>query len=258
MARLTIKPSTSFERNSINVLSLLTVLLGGLLFATGCNSVQNQQLNAEGVSLYRQGAFPQAAEKFQEAIAKKPESPDAYYNLAASLHQNGKRYNRPDDLRQAEHYYNQCLEHDDDHIECYRGLAVLLKETNRSDAAYRLLNNWSNGSPDNPNPRIELARLLEEENRPDQAKAQLVQALTINPNEPRALAALGRLRDQSGDYQQAMQNYQRSLAANPNQPQVAARVAALQTATGNSATATASPTNTRMANGWQSATSSRY
>lgn len=239
--------------------ALLGLMGATFLGAVGCNSVQNQTLNAEGVSLYRQGAFPQAADKFQQAIAKKPNSADGYYNLAASLHQTGTRGNRPDDLRQAELYYNQCLERNNDHIECYRGLAVLLKETQRPDAAYRLLNNWGNGSPKNPNPKIELARLLEEEQRPEQAKAQLVAALTINPNEPRALAALGRLRDQSGNHQQALQNYQRSLAANSNQPQLAARVATLQSAigAGTGPLMTTGGGNTRLANQWQSAPATR-
>lgn len=242
---------------SRTLLGLMALL--GMAIASGCNSVQNQTLNAEGVSLYRQGAYPQAAQKFEQAIAKKPDSADGYYNLAASLHQTGIRNNRPDDLRQAELYYNQCLERKEDHTECYRGLAVLLKETNRSDAAYRLLNNWGTGSPQNPNPKIELARLLEEENRVDQAKAQLVAALTVDPNEPRALAALGRLRDQAGDYQQAIQNYQRSLAVNPNQAQVAARVATLQSATGSvSGLATGGTGDSRLANQWQSTATPRY
>lgn len=206
-----------------------------LAAAMGCNSVQNQTLNAEGVALYQQGAYQQAAGKFQEAIAKRPDLGDGYYNLAAALHQSGVRFNRPDDLRQAEDLYNQALDRSPDHAECYRGLAVLLTETNRSDAAFRLLNNWATASPGNPNPRIELARLLEEGERPEEAKTQLVQALTIDPNDARALAALGRLRDEEGEHLQALQDYQRSLAINRFQPQVAARVAALQAAAGPSA-----------------------
>ena len=230
-----------------------------LLLGLGCNSVQNQTLNSEGVALYKQGAYAQAAERFQEAIAKRPDLGDSYYNLAASLHQSGTRFNRPDDLRQAEVLYNQCLERSPDHQECYRGLAVLLRDTGRGDASFRLLNNWAVGSPSNPNPNIELARLLEESQRPKEAETQLVQALTKQPNESRALAALGRLRDESGDYQQALQNYQRSLAVNGNQPQVAARVATLQSAVGGAPQISAGTTGTRLSNNqWQSSAPARY
>lgn len=233
---------------------LLPALMLTALAATGCNTVQNQTLNAEGVALYRQGAYAQASEKFQAAISKRPDTPDAYYNLAASLHQTGVRFNRPADLQQAEVLYNQCLERDGNHVECHRGLAVLLKETNRPDAAFRLLNNWAMASPSNPNPRVELARLLEESNQSEQATTQLVQALTADPNNARALAALGRLRDQAGDYTQALQNYQRSLAANPSQPQVAARVATLSSAAGASLSGVSTQAGqTRVVNQWQSA-----
>lgn len=234
---------------------LLAVTLLGL---AGCNSVQNQTLNAEGVALYKQGAYQQAAGKFQEAISRRPDMGDGYYNLAAAMHQSGVRFNRPDDLKQAEVLYNQALERSPDHVECYRGLAVLLKETGRPDASYRLLNNWAVGSPTNPNPNVELARMLEESERPGEAEAQLVKALTIEPNDARALAALGRLRDQSGNHQQALQNYQRSLAVNRFQPQVAARVAALQQAGGPAAQLATAPTGTRLSNQWQSAPTARY
>ncbi|MGL4513184.1 MAG: tetratricopeptide repeat protein [Lacipirellulaceae bacterium] len=228
--------------------------------ALGCNSVQSQSLNSEGVALYKQGSYQEAAERFQTAIAKKPDSPDGYYNLAAALHQSGVRYNRPEELRQAEVLYNQCLERDANHVECYRGLAVLLAETGRRDASFRLLNNWASANPTSASPRVELARMLEETGQPQQATSQLVQALAVNPADPRALAALGRLRDQAGDYAQALANYQRSLAAKRDQPQVAARVAALQQSLGAAGTQLATaPTDTRTASGWgASGTPARY
>ena len=106
-----------------------------------------------------------------------PRSPEGYYNLAASLHKTGTLYNRPSDLQQAENLYNQCLERDPNHTECYRGLAVLLNETGRQKEAFNLLNHWASANPKSADPKVELARLLEESGQPDQAKAQLVDAL---------------------------------------------------------------------------------
>lgn len=227
-------------------------LLLTLACLSGCNTVNSQANNAEGVRLYTQGAYDQAAAKFQEAIAANPDSADGYYNLAASLHKAGSMYQRPEDIKQAEVLYNQCLERNPNHVECYRGLAVLLSETNRRDAAFRLLNNWSAASPQNPNPRVELARLLEETGQLEEAKGQLIAALEVAPTDARAFTALGRLRDQAGDYQQALANYQRSLSINGDQPQVAARVAALQAATGTAGTIAPTTDQSRMANQWPS------
>ncbi|MEM9186360.1 MAG: tetratricopeptide repeat protein [Planctomycetota bacterium] len=230
--------------------------VAALAAATGCNTVTSQAKNSEGVRLYQQGAFPQAATQFQEAIAANPESPDGYYNLAASLHKTGTLYSRPDDLRQAEVLYNQCLERDPNHVECYRGLAVLLAETDRRDASFRLMNHWNMSSPDNPDPKIELARLLEETGQPDQATAQLVAALTVDPDNARAFTALGRLRDQAGDHRQALADYQRSLQLNRFQPEVASRVAALTAALGAATPGPAVQAPTRMVDQWRA--SARY
>jgi tetratricopeptide (TPR) repeat protein len=229
---------------------ILAALALYLAAATGCSSIQSQAANVEGVRLYQQGNYQQASDRFQQAIAQNPKSPEGYYNLAASLHKTGTLYNRPSDLQQAENLYNQCLERDPNHTECYRGLAVLLNETGRQQEAFKLLNHWSNANPKSADPKIEVARLLEESGQQEQAKEQLVNALTIDPHNSRALTALGRLRDQQGDHMQALANYQRSLASNRFQPEVAARVAQLQGAVGGPAAPTPAAANdTRTAAG---------
>jgi len=202
-------------------------------------------LNAEGVRLYQSGNYSQAATQFQRAIASDPRSGNSYYNLASALHKNGKLHNRQQDLQQAEQLYNQCLDHDPDHTECYRGLAVLLMETDRQDAAFRLLEGWAARNPQLADPRIELARLLEETNNMQQASSRLEEALTIEPYNSRALTALGRLREKSGDISQALANYQRSLSINRFQPAVETRVAMLQSNHAVNAPLTTPPPETR-------------
>ncbi|MEN1678851.1 MAG: tetratricopeptide repeat protein [Planctomycetota bacterium] len=250
------QPSETNVNRSATALGPALVALALLSASAGCNTVTSQAKNSEGVRLYQQGAYPAATEKFQQAVAANPDSADGYYNLAASLHKTGTLHSRPDDLRQAEMFYNQCLERDPDHTECYRGLAVLLSETGRQDASFRLLNHWNLASPDNPEPKIELARLLEETNQPEQASAQLVAALAADPDNARAFTALGRLRDQAGDHRQALENYQRSLELNRFQPEVSGRVAALNAALGTATPGPAVQAPTRMVDRWQ--TTARY
>jgi Tfp pilus assembly protein PilF len=249
-------PTTTIQRRSLRMSAVQGLALGLLICAaaaSGCSNIQSQAANVEGVKLYQQGNYQQASDRFQQAIAQNPRSPEGYYNLAASLHKTGTLYNRPNDLQQAENLYNQCLERDPNHAECYRGLAVLLNESGRQQEAFNLLNGWAGNAPKSPEPKIELARLLEESGQPEQAKAQLVAALTTDPHNARALTALGRLRDQSGDHQQALANYQRSLQENRFQPEVSARVAQLNgavNATGPASIAVPS-TETKTANGSQ-------
>ena len=208
----------------------LVLLLAAVTFGLGGCSVASHAQNAQGVSLYQQGRYQEAVVNFERSIANNPQNADGYYNLAATYHKLGLVSRNDNELKQAESLYNQCLDRDDNHRDCYRGLAVLLAEEGRSDEAFHLLEGWSNNYSSQATPKVELARLSEEFGRYDVAKAHLEDALQTNPHDPRALAALGRLRERSGNQGQALAIYQRSLWNNPSQPDVAARVSSLQTA----------------------------
>lgn len=197
-----------------------------LLSLSGCRFASNGQ-NAAGTQLYEQGQYTAALQQFQKALASDQQNPDAYYNLAATTHRLGVQRGQTELIDQAESLYNQCLDHDPNHIECHRGLAVLLSDTGRPDRAFALMKNWASQTPQFAEPRIELARLYEEAGDPQQALKNLEDAVQINANNPRAWLALGRLREKSGDFPQALQNYQQSLAINGSQPFAVERVAAL-------------------------------
>lgn len=211
------------------LLALAAVLAMGWC---GCTALAVRGLNAEGVRLYSQSRFPEAIEKFQQAIATDPADADGYYNLAATYHRLAEASRRPEDAAQAERYYHLALDRDPNHRDTYRGLAVLLVQQDRAGEAVRLLQEWAQRNPSSPDPRIELARLSEEFGERHAAKQYLADALLADPNNARALAALGRLRELEGDPAQALANYQQSLLADRFQPDVAARVAMLQATTG--------------------------
>ena len=188
--------------------------------------VANQQ-NSDGVRMFEQAYYQGAAQRFQQSIQSDPNNPDGYYNLARTYHQLGKLHNQKADLQQAESYYHQCLDHDSNHQDCYRGLAVLLAEQGRGADAFKLIEGWAARNPSAPGPKIELARLYDEAGNRETAKQQLIAAVDTDPTNSRALAALGKLREDLGDTTQALSNYQRSLAIDPYQPQLASRIAAL-------------------------------
>jgi tetratricopeptide (TPR) repeat protein len=223
---------------------LWTTLFAGLI---GCGGFNAQGRNAEGVRLFQQARYQEAVKQFQEATYADPNNADGYYNLAATYHRLGKAEHRQADLDQAESYYNLCLDRNDNHTDCYRGLAVLLAEQGRKDEAFRLIEGWNQRQPTSPDAKIELARLNDEFGNRQVAKSLLIEALAVQPDNPRALTALGKIREDAGDKAQALANYQRSLARDNRQPQVAARLTTLQ---GNNPTTVAAPAvdlGTRMA-----------
>ena len=195
-------------------------------FTAGCGGLIRND-NAGGVRLYQQGNYLGAVNHFQQALQQQPGSPDCFYNLGATYHQQAKLLGRPDDMRTAEQYYHLCLSRNPDHPACNRGLAVLLVETGRGGDAVALLDGWSRRRPTDPDPQIELARLCQEHGDLREAETHLIDALAIAPGNPRALVALGQLREATGDTTLALANYSRALAADGGQPVVASRVAAL-------------------------------
>jgi tetratricopeptide (TPR) repeat protein len=212
-----------------------------LSMAAGCGGMAAQGLNAEGVRLYDQAQQHEAIQQFEKAISSDPNNADAYYNLAAVYHRMGVVNRDPSLVAQAEHYYNQCLDREEDHPHCYRGLAVLLVEQERSEEAFRLIEGWVDRNPSAAEPKIELARLFEEFGDRQAAKQHLIEALSADPQSARALAALGRIREQMGEQALALNDYQQSLWHDRFQPEVAARVAALQSAFGPTSTPVPSP-----------------
>jgi len=202
-----------------------------LALATGCADFSAQGRNAEGVRLFSQGRYHEALRQFQEGTYTDPISPDGYYNLAATYHRLGVVENRRSDLDQAENYYNQCLDRDPNHADCYRGLAVLLAEQGRNQEAFRLLEGWADRNPAAADAKIELARLFQEYGDRTAAKDHLIEAVQADPDNPRALAALGKVREDMGEPGQALVDYQRSLWYDRFQPQVASRIAALRSTT---------------------------
>ncbi|MFN3191606.1 MAG: tetratricopeptide repeat protein [Aureliella sp.] len=192
----------------------------------GCRWTSTGQ-NTLGVRLFQQGRYPEALQHFQTALTSDPANPDAYYNLASTYHRVAIAQKDQRLVENAESLYNQCLDLSPNHIDCHRGLAVLLAESGRPDSAMKLLKNWAAANPQASDPRVELGRLYEEIGQPKVAEQYLDEALAINPQDFRAWTARGQMREQRGDLNQALQNYQQSLAINGLQPGLYQKVASL-------------------------------
>lgn len=197
-----------------------------VISASGCR-VTSMGQNTLGVRLYQQGRYAEALQQFQTAQVSDPSNPDSYYNLASTYHKLGIAKKDNELITQAESLYNQCLDLQPNHVDCHRGLAVLLAESKRPDLAMKLLKKWAASNPQLADPRIELSRLHQEFGETKVAEQYLDEALAINPNDHRAWTARGQMREASGDLNQALHNYNQSIAINSMQPELYQRVAAL-------------------------------
>ena len=193
----------------------------------GCGTVANSN-NMQGKRLFMAGQYNQALQSFEKAVQRDPQNADAYYNMAATYHKLGTSSENQQYLNQAEVLYNECLNRDAGHTDCYRGLAVLLVETNRKDKAFTLLRGWNAADPQSADPKLELARLYKEFGDSQTASDLVVDAIKQDPTNARANRAMGMLREQQGELALALDSYQRALQANSMQPDLAAKVASLQ------------------------------
>lgn len=215
---------------TFNSVTGCVLALGATLLVSafvGC-STSSVGRNIDGVRSYQSGNYQQAIQSFQQTLATNPNDANAYYNLAATYYAMGKQQGNPATLKQAEQLYHQCLDLAPDHNDCYRGLAALLVDTNRSESAFTLLTRWTERSPQIANPRVELARLYEEFGDRSKARRHLTDAIQIDQRHPRAWLALASLREQEGQLAQAVADYQQAYALNPQQTNIANRIASLQ------------------------------
>ena len=199
-----------------------------IISASGCRFASSGQ-NTMGVRLYQQGRYAEALQQFQVAQKTDPTNPDGYYNLASTYHKLGVTQKDQTLINQSEALYHQCLDLSPNHIDCHRGLAVLLVESGRPDRAFALLKNWSTKNPGMADAKVELSRLHQEFGETKTAERYLDEALAMDPNHYRAWAARGQMREAAGDLDQALQNYQQSLAINGVQPDLYQRVTKVNT-----------------------------
>jgi Flp pilus assembly protein TadD len=205
----------------------LAVLVSFLLWLSGC-SLSAPRRNIDGVRQYQLGRYHEAIQSFQRALAASPNDADAYYNLGATYYALGKINRDPNTMGQAEGLYHQCLDINPEHPACYRGLAALLVDTNRSESAFTLLRHWATHNPQSAEARIELGRLHEEFGQKETAVQYLSEALNLDARNSRAWMALGRIREQQGQMTQALANYQQAYQLNRFQPGLGDRIATLQ------------------------------
>ncbi len=204
----------------------LWAIIAFSLYLSGCGLTANSW-NAEGVKLYETGHFTDAIERFQYALGTDEENSDAYYNLAVTYHQMGLQSKDQGFLKESEALYNRCLDFDGNHVDCHRGLAVLLAQTDRKDKAVALLTNWSQDRPYLADPHVELARLAQEYGDQQAARLHLEKACSIDKNDARAWKALAALNEAEGQTEVALAQYQRSYLLDNQQTQLPTRIASL-------------------------------
>ena len=103
------------------------------ILAAACAPTGQERLrdyNDDGVRLFQRGAYGNARDSFQAALALRPADPDLAYDV-------GQCYDRLGQPDQAQKFYEQCLAAAPGHVECRHALTVLLWNNGHQDEASR-------------------------------------------------------------------------------------------------------------------------
>ena len=190
----------------------------------GCVSTDDQRLrdyDDDGIQLFRRGAYNEARETFQAALALKPADPNLLYNL-------GQCYDRLDAADKAEETYRDCLRQAPGHADCLHALTAFLVRRQRRGEADQLVEDWIRREPNSAAAYAEYGWLCARDKDYPKALSACQHAYELDPHDVHALNQLGRLYETLNRQDRALAMYERSLEYQPNQPEVGALVSRLK------------------------------
>jgi Flp pilus assembly protein TadD/peroxiredoxin len=200
-----------------------------------------------GVAFFQHGYLDQAAEFFLEAVASKPDDPDAYYNLGTlSLRRNK--------FVEARSYLEQALKLRPNYPEAWNNLGMMAAQEGHPDEAiqnfqqslrlrpryaiallnlgnvYRRQRDFDKAEKslsDDPEISYGLGMLYARRDRMQRASEYLQKAIDLRPDYPEALNNLGVLLVRSHDYSRAEETFKTGIRVAPDYDQLYLNLARL-------------------------------
>jgi Flp pilus assembly protein TadD/peroxiredoxin len=207
-----------------------------------------------GVAFFQHGYLEQAAASFQSVIGRKPNEPEAYYNL-------GTLYLRRNDLPDARSYLEQAVKLRPQYPEAWNNLGMTAAQQGQADEGVRnfqkslqlrpdyaiailnlgnlyrrqgnleeaekLLGRAVELEPENPEARYSLGMLYARQERLDRASDSLTRAVSLRPDYTDALNNLGVLLVREQQYAAALEKFETCIRVAPNYDQAYLNLARL-------------------------------
>jgi Flp pilus assembly protein TadD/peroxiredoxin len=165
-----------------------------------------------GVAFFQHGYLEQAAESFLEAVASKPDDPDAYYNLGTlSLRRNK--------FVEAHNYLEQALKLRPNYPEAWNNLGMMAAQEGHPDEAIRKFQQSLRLRPRYAIALLNLGNVYRRQRDFDKAEESLNDALDIQPDDPEIDYSLGMLYAQQDQMQRASEYLQKAIHLRPDYPE---------------------------------------
>ena len=182
--------------------------LGGVLYQ---DTFQRNDFTY-GVALFQHGYLDAAAASFEQVIARKPNDPEAYYNL-------GTLNLRRNDLQQARQYLEQTLKLQPNYPEAWNNLGMIAAQQGQADEAVRNFQQSLNLRPNFAIALLNLGNVYRRQGLSDKAQALLNRALEIQPDDPEINYSLGMFYAQQDQMQSAANYLEKAVALRPDYPE---------------------------------------
>ena len=168
--------------------------------------------NNLGNALQAQGKLDDAVAQYEQALALKPDYPEAHNNLGNALQAQGK-------LDDAVAQYERALALKPDYPEAHNNLGNALQTQGKLDDAVARYEQALALKPDYPEAHNNLGNALQTQGKLDDAVARYEQALALKPDYPEAHNNLGNALQAQGKLDGAVARYEQALALKPDYPE---------------------------------------
>jgi tetratricopeptide (TPR) repeat protein len=165
--------------------------------------------NNLGNTLKELGQLDDAIKSFEKTLTIKPDFAEGYSNLGVTLHELGQ-------LDAAVKCYEQALAIKLDYAEAHYNLGNTLKELGQLDAAVKRYEQALAIKPDYAGAHCNLGITLQNLHQLATAVKRYKQALTIKPNYAEAHYNLGNTLKELGELEAAVKSYEKALAIKPD------------------------------------------
>lgn len=157
-----------------------------------------------GVAFFQQGFLDQAAQSFQQAIAAKPDDPDAYYNL-------GTLYLRRNSLEEAKKHLRQTVTFRPNYPEAWNNLGMIAAQQGDTADAIRNFQESLQWRPAYATALLNLGNVYRRQGNLEEAERLLNRALEAEPKNPEINYSVGMLYARRNQTDRAVQYLQEAI-----------------------------------------------
>jgi len=162
-----------------------------------------------GVAFFQHGFLDQARQSFLEAIERKPDDPDAYYNL-------GTLYLQRNSLIEAQQYLQKALELRPHYPEAWNNLGMLAAESGNNEQAIQDFLHSLELRPAYATALLNLGNLYRRQGNLEQSQTLLKKALASEPENPEVNYGIGMLYARQEQSERAQQYLERAISLRPD------------------------------------------